>query len=161
MADGENATVPYGSTLLLAAISGPWLVLLQIGDGDILIAGSDGGTSVPVPGDPLLDGRVTTSLCSSRAMHLFRTVVIDLERTDVVIVLLASDGFGNAQIEDDWQPAVGRDLARLHDEYGPQWVGGHMWDWADRCASSDGSGDDTSLVLMLRSRQAPEQSETG
>ncbi len=113
------------------------------------------------PGDPLLDGRVTTSLCSSNALHLFRSVVIDLEQTDVDIVLLASDGFGNAQTDDDWQPAVGRDLARLLGEYGPQWVGDHMWDWADRCASSDGSGDDTSLVLMLRSRLAPEQSEIG
>jgi serine/threonine protein phosphatase PrpC len=161
MTEGGSATVPYGSTLLLAAISGTWLVLLQIGDGDILIVSSDGKTTVPVPGDPLLDGRITTSLCSSSAVHLFRSAVVDLEQTDVVTVVLASDGFGNAQSEDDWQPAVGRDVARLLGEFGPQWVGEHMWDWADRCASSDGSGDDASLVFMLRGLRTPEQSEAG
>lgn len=161
MTEGGGATVPYGSTLLLAVISGTWLVLLQIGDGDILIIGSDGKTVVPVPGDPLLDGRITTSLCSSSAVHLFRSAVVDLERTDVVAVVLASDGFGNAQSEDDWQPVVGRDVARLIGDFGHRWVGEHLWDWADRCASSDGSGDDTSLVFMLRGSGAPEQSEAG
>ncbi len=161
MTEGGTTTVPYGSTLLLAAISGPWLVLLQIGDGDILIVSSDGKTIVPVPGDPLLDGRITTSLCSSSAVHLFRSAVIDLERTDVVTVALASDGFGNAQSKDDWQPAFGRDVVRLLGEFGPQWVGEHMWDWAGRCASRDGSGDDASLVFMLRGGRAPEQWEAG
>ena len=66
-ATGDDAVIAYGSTLLLAVVCRQWLVLAQIGDGDILAIRSDGSALLPVAGDPVLDGRQTTSLCGQQA----------------------------------------------------------------------------------------------
>lgn len=55
-----------------------WLLLAQIGDGDILGIGVAGAALSPVPGDPLLDGLHTTSLCAPDAEQSFRTATVDL-----------------------------------------------------------------------------------
>ena len=53
---GDDPSIPYGSTLLVALIAGGWLVCAQIGDGDLLAVRPDGGGWSPVSGDDLLDG---------------------------------------------------------------------------------------------------------
>ena len=63
----DDVTIPYGTTLLLAIGLGERLLLTQIGDGDIVCVRPDGTALLAVPGDPLLDGRHTTSLCSPGA----------------------------------------------------------------------------------------------
>src|SRR5579859_6497008 len=60
---GDGPEIPYGSTLLVAIMSGRWATCVQIGDGDIVAVGPDGRSSRPLPPDPLLDGYRTTSLC--------------------------------------------------------------------------------------------------
>jgi len=70
---GDDATIPYGTTLLVAIGVGERLLLAQIGDGDIVCIRPDGTALLAVPGDPLLDGRHTTSLCSHGASDSFRT----------------------------------------------------------------------------------------
>lgn len=146
----DDPTIPYGATLLLTIVTERWLSLAQIGDGDAIVVRYDGATSAPVPGDPALDGRHTTSLCTPHATDLFRIAVIDLNKEGIGAVLLATDGFGNAQIEDSWYQSVGRDVARLVREHGIGWVGQHLSNWTARCASSEGSGDDTSVALLLK-----------
>lgn len=148
---GEDVTVPYGSTLLLALVASPWLVLGQIGDGDIIAVGPDGTAAAPVPDDPLLDGRFTTSLCQPDAAGAFRAVVVDLDRRPVAALLLATDGFGNAQTAEPWQPMFGADLLRLAREHGPDWVGEQLPFWVARCASAEGSGDDAAAAVALAS----------
>jgi hypothetical protein len=146
----DDFTVAYGSTLLLAVMADPWLVLCQIGDGDIVMVGHDGMASVPVPGDPRLDGHTTTSLCQPDAADAFRVAVIDLAASDTAALLLATDGFGNAQTADPWYQPVGGDVMRLAAEHGISWVRDQLPVWAARCASSEGSGDDTAVALLLR-----------
>ena len=99
---GDDAVIAYGSTLLLAVVCRQWLVLAQIGDGDILAIRSDGSALLPVPGDPVLDGRETTSLCGPRAADEFRVAIVDLSSTALLGVMLATDGYGNAQLADPW-----------------------------------------------------------
>jgi hypothetical protein len=146
----EEALIPYGSTLVMAAVCPPWLLCLQIGDGDLLVVRPDGSSFAPVPPDAALDGRRTTSLCQADAAASVRLAVVDLRREDVTLALLATDGYGNAQSEDDWQPEVGADLAQLAAEHGAEWFAAQLPLWAQACASGAGSGDDTSIALLLR-----------
>jgi hypothetical protein len=146
---GDDATIAYGTTLLLAVGLGERLLLAQIGDGDILGIGPDGTAVRPVPGDPLLDGRHTTSLCSPRAAGSFRVAAADLAGTPLLGVLLATDGYGNAQVARAWAAAVSADLAGLIPAHPASWLASKLPEWAARCASLDDSGDDTTLALLL------------
>jgi Protein phosphatase 2C len=141
--------VPYGSTLLVATIAADWLVCAQIGDGDMLAVCPDGRFFYPVAGDDRLDGQRTTSMCQADAVGSFRTAAHDLREVPLVALLLATDGYGNAQADEPWQPGVGRDLAALAAEHDHHWFEQQVPDWAQRCASTEGSGDDTTIALLL------------
>ena len=69
-------------------------------------------------------------------------------------LLLATDGYGNSQAEEPWQPGVGRDLAELAAEHDHHWFEQQVPGWAQRCASAEGSGDDTTIALLLRPKVA-------
>lgn len=150
VADGPE--VPYGSTLLVAMISPRWLACAQIGDGDVLVVRPDGQSVIPLPGDERLDGLRTTSLCQADAEAAFRVGVQDLDEDPLLALLLATDGFGNSQAADPWQPGVGQDLAKLAAEHDHRWFDRQVPQWAQRCASTEGSGDDTTIVLVLNPR---------
>jgi hypothetical protein len=145
----DTPVVPYGSTLLVAVIAAQWLVCAQIGDGDMLAVRPDGSSFFPVAGDDRLDGRRTTSLCQPDALASFRTGVHDLRQAPLAALLLATDGYGNAQADEPWQPSVGRDLAGLAARRDHHWFRQEIPGWAERCASAQGSGDDATIALLL------------
>lgn len=146
---GDGPDIPYGSTLIVALIAGSWLICAQIGDGDLLAVRPDGGAWCPVTGDDLLDGYRTTSLCQPGAVSAFRTASHDLRTTPLLALLLSTDGYGNAQAEEPWQPVVARDLAELAARHDHGWFAGQLPAWAERCASAAGSADDTTIALLL------------
>jgi hypothetical protein len=146
---GDDPLIAYGSTLLLAITWRNWLVLTQIGDGDIVCVRPDGRAQLPVPGDPSLDGRQTTSLCGPRSELEFRAAVVNTAITPLLGVLLATDGYGNAQVAEPWPDAVSSDLAELIGDCQPEWLAEQLPLWASRCASADGSGDDTTIALLI------------
>lgn len=152
---GDDAAIPYGTTLLLAIGQRRRLLLAQIGDGDIVGIGPDGTALLPVPDDPLLDGRHTTSLCSPRAAGSFRVAAAGLAGTPLLGVLLATDGYGNAQAAQAWEAMVSADLARLIPARPASWLASRLPEWAGRCASLDGSADDTTLALLLAPAPEP------
>lgn len=126
-AAGDAPDIPYGSTLLVALIAGGWLVCGQIGDGDMLAVRPDGTAWTPVGGDDRLDGFHTTSLCQRGAVSSFRVAAHHLRSEPLLALLLGTDGYGNAQAADPWQPgrgpgasrAGGRARARLVHRAGP------------------------------------------
>ncbi|HEX9040765.1 MAG TPA: protein phosphatase 2C domain-containing protein [Trebonia sp.] len=146
---GDGPDIPYGSTLIVALIAGSWLICAQIGDGDLLAVRPDGGAWSPVTGDDLLDGYRTTSLCQPAAVSAFRTASHDLRTTPLLALLLSTDGYGNAQAEEPWQPVVARDLAELAARHDHGWFAVQLPAWAERCASAAGSADDTTIALLL------------
>jgi len=146
---GDDPTIAYGTTLLLAIALGDWLLLAQIGDGDIVGIRPDGTATLPVPGDPQLDGRHTTSLCTVRAEHSFRVAAVDTALSPLLGVLMATDGYGNAQVARDWEDVVSADLAPLIGSMSASWLASQLPEWAQRCASLDGSADDTTIALLL------------
>jgi hypothetical protein len=154
---GDDATIPYGTTLLVAIGMGERLLLAQIGDGDIVCIRPDGTALLAVPGDPLLDGRHTTSLCSQGAGHSFRVAGVDLTATAVLAALLATDGYGNAQVAQVWESVVSAELAGLITTRPMSWMASQLQAQAGQCASVDGSADDTTLALLL----APAAAQSG
>jgi hypothetical protein len=146
---GDDATIPYGTTLLVAIGTGERLLLAQIGDGDIVCIRPDGTALLAVPGDPLLDGRHTTSLCSHGAGDSFRVAAVDLTGTAVLGALLATDGYGNAQVAQVWESVVSAELAGLIATRPVSWIVSQLQVQAGQCASVDGSADDTTLALLL------------
>jgi hypothetical protein len=139
----------YGATLLVAIAAGRWLLCMQLGDGDLFLVGPSGTVTKPMPIDPRLDGLRTTSLCQPDAAESMRYAVMDTAKRDVAAVMLATDGYGNAQVRNDWENAFGADLAALATEHGPRWIGGQLPTWVNRCASAEGSGDDVTAALMF------------
>jgi hypothetical protein len=79
----------------------------------------------------------------------FRVGAVDTSGTALLGVLLATDGYGNAQAARDWEAAVSADLAGLITTRPVQWLASQLPVWAARCASLDGSADDTTLALIL------------
>jgi Protein phosphatase 2C len=148
-AAGDGPEIPYGSTLLVAVIAAGWLVCAQIGDGDMLAVRPDGGGWIPVDGDERLDGLHTTSLCQAGAVSSFRTAAHDLRTEPALALLLGTDGYGNAQVTHPWQPAVASELAGLAATRDHDWFERQVLVWAERCASATGSGDDTTIALLL------------
>lgn len=145
----DSDRIPYGSTLLVALIAGDWLVCAQIGDGDMLAVRPDGGAWFPVSGDDRLDGHRTTSLCQAGAVASFRTAAHDLRTEPLLALLLGTDGYGNAQAADPWQPEVAMELAGFAAGHDHDWFRRQVPLWAERCASASGSGDDTTIALLL------------
>jgi protein phosphatase 2C-like protein len=154
---GDDATIPYGTTLLVAIGAGERLLLAQIGDGDIVCIRPDGTALLAVPGDPLLDGRHTTSLCSHRAGDSFRVAAVDLAGTAVLAALLATDGYGNAQVAQAWESVVSAEFAGPIATRPLSWMASQLQAQAGQCASVDGSADDTTLALLL----APAAAQVG
>ena len=146
---GDDATIAYGSTLLLGMVLRDWLILAQIGDGDVVGVQADGRSVLPVPTDPQLDGLVTTSLCGLDPADDFRVAVVDTVRRPLLAVLLATDGYGNAQVVEAWPAAFSEDLAWMLRDRDVLWLASQLPSWAARCASSDGSADDTTVALMI------------
>jgi hypothetical protein len=146
---GDDVEVAYGATLLVAVVVAEWLVCAQIGDGDIVTVAPDGAHGCPVPGDDILDGLHTTSLCQPDALDSFRTGTRDLAAEPLRALMLATDGYGNAQARTPWQPEFARELAVLAATRDPAWFAAQVPGWAAKCASGDGSGDDTTIALLL------------
>jgi serine/threonine protein phosphatase PrpC len=157
---GDDPTIAYGSTLLLCVALGDWLALAQIGDGDVVGVRTDGTATLPIPVDPQLDGLVTTSLCGPQATSDFRVAVVNATRTPLLAVLLATDGYGNAQVVEEWPSSFSQDLAWLLRQRDVRWLASQLPAWAARCASADGSADDTTVALLISSAGQAEHEST-
>ena len=87
--------------------------------------------------DGLRPQRHTTSLCSPRAAGSFRVAAAGLAGTPLLGVLLATDGYGNAQVAPAWEAVVSADLAALIPARPVPSLAGRLPEWARRCASLD------------------------
>jgi hypothetical protein len=136
--------VSYGATLIVAVATAEYVVAAQLGDGDLVVAVDDEALD-PIPGDDRLIGGETTSLCLPGAAADMRFGAVDGRAT---MVLLASDGYGNAFAESEWHAGVARDFARSLAEHGGSWVAERLEHWLGESARV--GGDDVSMVLMHR-----------
>jgi hypothetical protein len=146
----DDVAVAYGSTLLLAIATESWVLLVQIGDGDIVVSSDEASASTPVPGDARLAGGQTTSLCLPTAAQDARIALLPTERAS--LVLLSSDGYGNSFAEGGWRDSVARDVREQIARLGLDGVGRRLPGWL--AESAHVGGDDVSLAVLAR-RRAP------
>jgi len=138
--------VAYGSTLLVAVLGNTSCLLLQLGDGDCVIADRNGDAISPMPRDDRLVGGETTSLCLDGAEQDFRVAAIESATTS--LVLLATDGYGVAFEDPRWRQRVVSDLLRERDAGGTDHVAHGLPRWLAQSAQV--GGDDATVALAFR-----------
>jgi serine/threonine protein phosphatase PrpC len=66
-----NPTRAYGATIVMAIVEEPFILYLQLGDGDILLVSDSGEVKRPLPNDERLFANETTSLGSQNSWPVF------------------------------------------------------------------------------------------
>ena len=150
----SDYAVAYGCTLLAAAVTARYLVLVQNGDGDIVCVSRSGKASLPMGNDPRLIANETTSLCQPHTEKNFRVVVQELGESAPALVTLSSDGCANSYEDDEFLRWV-EQFALQVSEYGLGPVSEQLKPWLEQMTRG-GSGDDVTLsVLALEGTGKP------
>jgi hypothetical protein len=137
----------YGATLLAALITPHYLLLLQLGDGDILIVDSAGRvTRPPMPDDPRLIANQTTSLCGPTAWQDMRAYFQAFTARPPALVMLATDGYSNSFADANGFSAAATDILEAIRTQGSHRTRVQLPGWL-RATSKAGSGDDISVGL--------------
>ena len=136
----------YGSTLIAVAVTPDFMLVMQLGDGDVLLVSSNGSVVRPFEPDPRLIANETTSLCQDNAWRLFRCRVYP-RQIFPVMVLASTDGYANAFKNEAGFLRVGSDLLAMIQSAGLATVGKSLPEWLDD-ASAQGSGDDVTVGIL-------------
>jgi len=141
---------PYGATLIAAAGCDRGIVLLQLGDGDLLLGTTDGAIHRPLPDDEGLIGQQTYSLCLPSAQDRVRTRALSRTDYDVDFVMLSTDGLSKSFPDHASFVSLASSWCKAIREAGLSAVSGRIEETLAAAARRGGS-DDVTLGLMLRS----------
>ncbi len=144
-----NPMMAYGSTILVALVLDDLIMLVQLGDGDIMIVDDNGHVSCPVPRDSRHMGNETTSLCISEAWKDCQVVILDMQQSQTVMVILSTDGYSNSFQTEAGFHKVGNDLWKLLNTKSCDYISSHLPAWLQD-ASIKGSGDDITVGVAYR-----------
>jgi hypothetical protein len=137
----------YGSTVLGLLATEQILLMLQLGDGDILCVDTDGMPNRPWQRDPRLIGNDTTSLCMPRAWEDMQLHLTPMEDRHPALVLMSTDGYANSFATPADFLQVGPDFLGLVRQHGLARLSLELETILAE-TSRDGSGDDTTLGLV-------------
>jgi serine/threonine protein phosphatase PrpC len=148
-----DRALPYGSTLLGGLATEGLLVLLQIGDGDILAVDTSGLQFRPFPRDARHVANLTTSLCLPDAVEDVR--VTSLQPGNIaggarepVLLVFATDGYANSFVSGEaFERVVGPQILANVRERGLSWVA-QVLPRSLRKAAERGSGDDVTMAIL-------------
>lgn len=146
----EEILIKYGTTLLAALLTVDFLLLLQLGDGDMLAVADDGTVERPIPKDERLIANFTTSLCMPNAWKEVRIALLPNYDKKFKLILLSTDGYANSYKSDQDFMQVGADYLNLVREEGIEWVGSQLEEWLNE-VSVQGSRDDITVGLAFLS----------
>lgn len=136
----------YGTTLVFALVAHDYLLLGQLGDGDILVVSGDRAVTRPIPHDPSLFAEETTSLCLDGAWVHLHVVVMPLP-IEKQLVVLSTDGYSKSYASDADFERIGPDYLDLFERQGAARVEGALPDFLNR-VSEGGSGDDIAAAFL-------------
>ena len=146
----EHPIAAYGSTLLTALITARYMLLLQLGDGDIITVDAKGNVDrPPFPQDPRLMANQTTSLCGSKAWADVRMHFLPLAAKTPDLVMLSTDGYANSFADEAGFRQAGVDLLHAVRQNGIHRIPYKLKSWL-RVTSEMGSGDDITVGLICR-----------
>jgi hypothetical protein len=148
-----DRALAYGSTLLAGLATEREVVLLQIGDGDILAVDALGTQIRPFPRDARHTTNLTTSLCLPDAANDIRVLALPSgsgsgRAGEPVLVLFATDGYANSfKSPEAFERVVGAQvLAQLRNR-GLAWIA-QVLPRSLRAAAERGSGDDVTVAIL-------------
>jgi len=139
----------YGSTLLAVLATQDFILLLQLGDGDVLIVEDDGAVKRAFPRDACLIANETTSLCSPYAWNDVHVAFEPLVDKAPALILVCTDGYTNSFASEEDFLQVGSDYLQALREHGLEYVRSRMEEWL-RETSDRGSGDDIAVGVIWR-----------
>lgn len=143
--------IGYGTTLIVVASYGDFMLYLQIGDGDILVVDNTGNVRKPLRDDVQFSRYQTKSLCTHGASDDFR---IAIEKNNgAKLVLASTDGYSNSfkSYQEFFKVGIAyRDLIRI---LGCDFLEDILEDLLCK-TSSQGSGDDITVGLACSSNLA-------
>lgn len=142
----------YGTTLTVALVTNEIMLLGQIGDGAAVLVNREGVVEKAFPPAPNAVGPETASLCSQDAEKLWMTRVLS-DPARYAMLFLCTDGLPNSFETQQGLEAFFRDFCQLVRQHGLARVAQEVPAWLDKF-SSEGSGDDMTLVALLLSLSA-------
>lgn len=153
----KHPEVIYGTTVMLAVCTPDYVILAQLGDGNILTVDGNGIVSSPLQADPRLVANHTWSLASPDASSHFRVALLsiaDKSRTDDPpmqpdLIMMATDGYVNSYINYEGFEQVGTDVFKLLKNYGIDVLREQLPGWLEY-TSEHGSGDDLTAAFVVR-----------
>lgn len=143
----DDASIAYGATLIVTAVTERFILYLQLGDGDILCVSQSGDVTRPLSKDDRLFGNETTSLCANEAWRDFRVQFQPLTQSPPALVLLSTDGYPNSFRDESGFLKVGSDILDMVQENGLASVNDRLAGWL-RDSTRAGSGDDVTLGIL-------------
>lgn len=144
--DEQVPLLDYGSTLLFALATPDFLLVGQIGDGDVLVVAGDGTVSVPLPADPSAFADETPSLCLPEAWHSIRVSALPAPSSEYLL-LLSTDGYSKSYATDAAFQQIGPDYLDLLRERGVPGLTPHLRGFLEQ-VTTQGSGDDIALAML-------------
>jgi hypothetical protein len=143
----ERMAIAYGATILVAGVTGAFVLYLQLGDGEIMTVSERGEVVKPLAKDERLFANETTSLCTPDAWRDFRVGFQPITRAQPALILLSTDGYPNSFRDETGFLKVGSDILRIIRAEGLGSVKDKLESWlAD--STNAGSGDDVTLGIL-------------
>ena len=144
--DDSADLVPYGSTLIFALATPAYLLVGQLGDGDLLLVDSSGVVTRPIAPDPNNFAEETSSLCQKDAWATLRVLTTPAPAPNTLL-LLSTDGYSKSYATDTIFELIAPDYLAMLDEHGPGVVEAQLTEILEQ-VTVGGSGDDIALGMM-------------
>jgi hypothetical protein len=136
----------YGTTFVGALACPGWLVLVQVGDGEIGVVLDSGEPLAPLPDDGHA-GTATTSLALPDAASVARVATVPTGDAPAAVVWLCTDGFATAQADPAWRTLVAGQLLAQSATLGAEGLAERLPGWLEPAAMT--GGDDTSMAVLV------------
>lgn len=144
--DDQAPLLDYGSTLIFALSTARFLLIGQIGDGDVLLVDGNGTVTVPLPPDPSAFADETPSLCLPEAWHSVRVRALPPPEGEALL-LLSTDGYSKSYATDATFRQIGPDYLDLVRDGGVPSLTPHLRGFLEQ-VTTQGSGDDIAFALL-------------
>lgn len=141
---GKNALLAYGTTLMTLVITSTQVVVLNIGDAELLVKYKNADEPEIVNRNKRV-GNETESLALKDAHDYY--VVKRFETDQLEALLAATDGYPNSFKQDSGYSKVIHDLIHIQKEHGIEAIQNNLSDWLED-TSVNGSGDDITACFV-------------
>lgn len=142
----EQPLAAFGSTLLFALATPEYLLLGQLGDGDMLLVDREQGVKRPLGNSRNMVGEETSSLCQDEAWRELSLCVLPAPSSESLL-LLSTDGYSKSYETDAIFQKIGPDYLNMIGSVGIAAVNRELPRFLET-VTNQGSGDDVTLGLV-------------